>query len=194
MIGDDIENLILRTIERNTAGKHHYRAALVTSWWPEKHKAKVMFQPEGHETGWLSVHTMAAGNGNGHMTGLTAGDGLSTGDQVIVQYQEGDFDSGAIVARIHSEVDVPPTVQSGEQLFQTPFGQLIKLANDKSATIQHPNGNYSKIDKDGNIIAYIVDPTKQQVYLGGDPNQGSPTFAPVQTTSGPSPYVQARLT
>jgi len=197
-IGDDFVNAIHREIERYTAGRHNKRVGLVTSWDPNKHLAKVMFQPEGHETGWLPVHTMAAGDGYGHMTGLTAGDGITTGDQVEVIYQEGDFETGAIVARIHSEVDPAPTVQSGEQLFQTPFGQFIKLSQDGSATIQHKDGNYAKVDSLGNIVAHLQNTSnQQQVYLGGDPNAPSGngmTFAPVSTTSGPSPFVQARLT
>ena len=110
---DGFENAVLRIIDRNTAGRHSKRIGLCTAWDPVKHLAKVMFQPEGHETGWLPVHTMAAGNGVGHMTGLTPGDGISTGDQVEVTYQEGDFETGSITARVHSAVDTPPTVQAG---------------------------------------------------------------------------------
>jgi phage baseplate assembly protein gpV len=189
--GDDIVNTIQREVGRALAGRHNQRAGLVTAWDSQKHLAKVMFQPEGHETGWIKVHTMAAGNGNGHMTGLTPGDGKTTGDQVLVNYQEGDFETGAITARLHSKVDAPPTVLAGEQLLSTPVGHSIKMANDKSTTIEHPNGNYMKMDASGNIFAYIQN-TAQQVYLGGDPSKAG-TFAPVETSFGPSPYVQARV-
>jgi phage baseplate assembly protein gpV len=146
---DDIVNLVQREIERREAGKHNKRGGLVTSWDPKKHLAKVMFQPEGHETGWIPVHTMAAADGVGHMTGLTPGDGKTTGDQVEVEYQEGDFDTGAIVSRIHSQVDVPPMVMSGEQLFMSPFSSSVHLAMDGSITLTDKGGSIVKMNGAG---------------------------------------------
>ena len=187
-MSDDIVNLIHREIERATAGRHNKRAGLVTSCDAKKHLAKVMFQPENHETGWIPVHTMAAGNGNGHMTGLTAGDGKTTGDHVEVVYQEGDFETGAIVARLHSKVDTPPTLQSGEQLFSTPtnIGSSIKLANDKSVGVVG-----GKLTADMTDTSHISVPTNKIIYLGGDGTTG--TYAFVQTVSGPSINVKARI-
>lgn len=202
---DDFENAVLRIIERNTAGRHNKRAGLVTSWDPKKHLAKVMFQPEGHETGWLPVHTMSAGSGYGHMTGLTPGDGFKTGDHVEVVYQEGDFETGAIVARIHSEVDPAPTVQSGEQLFQTSFPSSVKLANDGSITSTDKGGSVIKQDGSGNVAisstkkltadmsdtSHVSVPANKILYLGGDGVTGTYDF--VQTASGPSINVKARI-
>ena len=148
---DSFENAVLRINERHSAGRHNKRVGLVTSWDPDKHLAKAMFQPEGHETGWLPVHTMSAGDGYGHMTGLTPGDGMTTGDQVEIVFQEGDFETGAIVARIHSAVDAAPTLQSGEQLFKTPFGSLIKLANDGSVAATDKSGATFHFDGTGNL-------------------------------------------
>lgn len=146
---DNWDGAALRTIDRSFAGKHNKRSGLVTSWDPVHHLAKVMFQPEGHETGWIPVHTMAAGNGFGLMTGLMPGDGKTTGDQVEVEYQEGDFDTGAIVSRIHSMVDVPPTVQSGEQMLISPFSSSIQLAKDGSITITDKGGSIVKMNGAG---------------------------------------------
>ena len=186
-MNSDFENAVLRIVERHSAGRHNKRAGLVTSWDPKKHLAKVMFQPEGHETGWLPVHTMAAANGSGHMTGLTQGDGKTTGDHVEVVYQEGDFETGAIVARIHSEVDAAPTVQSGEQLFSTPFGQSIKMANDKSVAI----AGASNLKADMTDTSHISVPVNKIIYLGGDGSTGTYDF--VMTASGPSINVKARI-
>ena len=202
---DDFENAVLRIMDRATAGRHNKRNGLVTSWDQNRHLAKVMFQPEGHETGWLPVHTMSAGDGYGHMTGLTAGDGMTTGDQVEVTYQEGDFETGAITARIHSETDAAPTVQSGEQLFQSPFSSSVKLANDGSITSTDKGGSVIKQDGSGNVAisnaqALTVDlqntshinvPTNKIFYLGGDGVTGTYDF--VVTASGPSINVKARI-
>lgn len=190
-MGDDFVNSVLRILDRHSAGRHNKRAGLVTSWDPNKHLAKVMFQPEGHETGWIPVHTMAAGNGSGHMTGLTAGDGKTTGDQVEVNYQEGDFETGAIVARLHSSVDMPPVVKSGEQLFATPgqIGSSIKLADDGSVTHTDKSGSVVKQDGTGQISASPA--SGKIVYLGGDGTVGTYDF--VATVSGPSINVKARI-
>jgi len=185
----DFENAVLRIVERYFAGKHNKRAGLVTSWDPNKHLAKVMFQPEGHETGWIPVHTMAAGDGFGHMTGLMPGDGKTTGDQVEVEYQEGDFETGAITSRIHSQVDTPPVVQSGEQLFMTPFGSSTKLANDGSVTTTDKGGSIIKQDGTGNISHKPA--SGKFVFLGGDGVTGTYDF--VTTASGPSINVKARI-
>jgi hypothetical protein len=125
----DLENLILSTVERVLAGRRSERHGLVTSWDPDNHLAKVMFQPDGQESGWLPVETMHIGNGFGIAVGLTPGDGKKTGDQVIVRYQEGDFESGKIVQRVHSDQDKPPKVQSGEMVF---WARFTKTAKDPS--------------------------------------------------------------
>jgi hypothetical protein len=117
----DLENLILSTIERYMASRYSERHGLVTSYDPERYLAKVTFQPEGQESGWLPIETGHIGNGFGVAVGLQPGDGKSSGDQVIVRYQEGDFESGKIVQRVHSDNDRPPQVQSGEIVLWTRF-------------------------------------------------------------------------
>ena len=121
----DLENMVLRTIERFMAGRKSKRYGLVTSWDATNHRAKVTFMPEGNESGWLPVQAMAAGNGWGMVTGLTAGDGKATGDLVEIHYQEGDYENGQISGRVHNDVDKPPAVQSGEMLLQHASGASI---------------------------------------------------------------------
>lgn len=190
-MSDDFQNAVLRIVERHSAGKHNKRIGKVTSWDSKKHLAKVMFQPEGHETGWIKVHTMAAGNGYGLMAGLTAGDGKKTGDQVEVTYQEGDFETGAVTSRIHSEVNPPPEVKSGEQLLSTPtsIGSSAKLAADGSVALTDKGGSVIKQDGAGNISHKPA--SGKIVFLGGDGTTG--TYAFIQTVSGPSINVKARI-
>ena len=53
----DIESLILRTVERWWAGRYSERHGLVTSYDPKTYLAKVTYQPEGQESGWLPIET-----------------------------------------------------------------------------------------------------------------------------------------
>lgn len=127
MSGDgDLERMIQHAIERLMAGRYTERHGLVTSYDPDKYLAKVTFQPEGQESGWLPIETGHVGNGFGIAIGLTGGDGKKTGDQVIVRYQEGDIESGKIVQRVHSDQDKPPKVQSGEMVFWARFDKTAK--------------------------------------------------------------------
>ena len=168
-MGDgDLENIVLGIVQRYMAGHHSERHGLVTSYDPDKHLAKVMFQPEQQESGWLPIETGHIGNGYGIAVGLQPGDGKTTGDQVIARYQEGDFDSGKIVQRVHSDDQKAPKVQSGELVIWTRFqksnggsesasgaqggtGQQIYLKNDGSATVTDGNGATIILDGNGNI-------------------------------------------
>lgn len=122
----DLENLIFSCIERYFRGAHagptyHERHAVVTSYDPERYLAKVMYMPEGQESGWLPIETGHIGSDYGFAVGLQPGDGKTSGDQVIVRFQEGDLESGKIVQRVHSDDDKPPTVQSGEMVMWAKF-------------------------------------------------------------------------
>ena len=76
MSGDgDLERMIQHVIERLMAGRYTERHGLVTSYDPDKHLAKVTFQPEGQESGWLPIETGHIGNGFGIAIGLTPGSG-----------------------------------------------------------------------------------------------------------------------
>jgi hypothetical protein len=175
----DIENLILTTIERWWAGRYSERHGLVTSYDPEKYLAKVKFMPEGQESGWLPVETGHIGQGYGITVGLQVGSGDSgtggsgsqassqSGDQVIVRFQEGDFESGKIVQRVHSDQETPPKTESGEIIIWAQFkkdasgddqadggqagtGQQIYLKNDGSLTWTDGNGATVVFDGKGN--------------------------------------------
>lgn len=167
-MGADLENLVLSIIQRHLAGRYSERHGLVTSYDPDKHLAKVMFQPEQQESGWLPIETGHIGAGYGIAVGLQPGDGKQTGDQVIVRYQEGDFESGKIVQRVHSDDQAPPQVKSGELVIWTRFqksnggkesaqgaqggnGQQIYLKNDGSMILTDGNGATVLLDGHGNV-------------------------------------------
>ncbi len=177
-------NQVLGIIERWWAGRYSERHGIVTSYNPQKYLAKVTFQPEGQESGWLPIETGHIGEGYGIVIGLQPGQGgvnaqgqggqagpqqNNQGDQVIVRYQEGDFESGKIVQRVHSDQDTPPQAKSGEIIIWTRFqqsgggapdsgeggqggtGQQIALKNDGSLTLTDGNGATIQLDGNGNV-------------------------------------------
>lgn len=66
----------------------------------------------------------SSGGGSGGGGGGGGGGGQSQyqGDQVIVRFQEGQLNTGKIVKRLHSKVDKPPKVKSGEMLHMHSLG------------------------------------------------------------------------
>jgi hypothetical protein len=170
-----LEDLSSRQGERRDAGKHHERHGIVTSYDPKNYQVKVTYMPDGMESGWLPIHTGHIGKGYGITMGLQpGGDGSvgsqQMGDQVIVQFQEGEFDSGKVVARVHSEQDTPPETQAGEMIFWTVFkqdddagpdsassgqsnsdGQTIYFKNDGSISHTDGGGAIHTMDGKGNI-------------------------------------------
>lgn len=137
-------NISLHETERRQAGRYVERHGLVTSYDPDTYLAKVTFQPEQQESGWLPIETGHIGNGFGIAIGLTPGDGKKTGDQVIIRYQEGDIESGKIVQRVHSDQDKPPKVQSGEMVFWARFDKTAKDPSGLSDDTTHSDEQTSE--------------------------------------------------
>ncbi len=75
--------------------------------------------------------------------------------------------------------DKRPKNQPGKVLYG-PDGQKIDMK---------PGGDISMTSQSGSAVKTVGD----QVYLGGDPAAPGQTFARVQTLSGPSPFVWARI-
>jgi phage baseplate assembly protein gpV len=188
MSDGSLENIMLGVVERWAAGRYTERHGIVTSYDPKNYLAKVTFQPEGQESGWLPIETGHIGEGYGIVIGLQPGQGgvnaqgqggqagpqqNNQGDQVIVRYQEGDFESGKIVQRVHSDQDTPPQAQSGEIIIWTKFqksggpqpdaaqggqggeGQKIYLKNDGSITVTDGNGATTVYDGKGDITVDV---------------------------------------
>lgn len=203
MMGDgDLERIILGVIDRYVAGRYSEKHGIVTSYDPKKHLAKVTFQPEGQESGWLPIETGHIGEGYGILIGLQPGGGgvlpkgapgggenQNQGDQVIVRFQEGDFEGGKIVQRVHSDQDKPPEVASGEIMIWTKFaksggptpdaaeggqggtGQRVHFKKDGSLEVTDGNGATWTLDGKGNVTIecknYKVNATENATILAG---------------------------
>lgn len=177
-------NLIRREIERFHADRFKpNRVGLVTSYDKKTYSVKVMFQPEETESGWIPLKTHHMGNDYGVLYGPTPGDGKKTGDQVEVSYQEGENDTGRVIARVHSDEDKPPQVEAGEMLLkhqnsgQIFFdknqnitwtganGQTITTDKNGDTTVKGKNGNLCTVASDGSCL--LQDNHGGVVYLSG---------------------------
>jgi hypothetical protein len=193
-VADSLENLIARSIERFMSGRFSERHGLVTSYDSKKYLAKVMLKPQDQESGWLPIETGHIGKGYGVAVGLKPGSGgaqsgaggagggggggtsgsadggsqqaQGMGDQVIVRFEEGDFESGKIVQRVHSNEDTPPEVKAGEMVAWTKFdqsssgggsggqqstGQKIFWKEDGSISMEDGAGAKTVMDGKGSI-------------------------------------------
>lgn len=193
---DALRDLIHHEVERHLASRYTKRIGLVTSYDPTNHAAKVTFQPEGQESGWIPIGRQHVGNGWGIVVGLTPGDGQTTGDHVEIYYHDNDIESGRITGLVHSDVDKPPTVQSGEMLVQHQDGRKVFFDKAGNTIIQHgATSAQTTMNADGTIV-HMAAP-KKFLYLGDEkvtPGQNpQAVYGFVQTLTGTSNSVKARV-
>jgi hypothetical protein len=193
-----LEGLILKTIERWSAGRYQERHGLVTSYDSQKYLAKVTFQPEGEESGWLPIETGHIGQGYGMTMGLQPGSGQGgggsgtgpggsssggsgggsgggMGDQVIIRGQEGDFESMKIVSRVHSDQDTPPETKSGEIITWTKFKKDQSPGQDAATDGGGGTGCKTWHKNDGSLIS--EDGNGAQRVMDGKGNYTVSSFA-----------------
>lgn len=154
-----IENLIYRSIERYWASKYNPRYGIVTSYDPDKHAAKIAFQPENQESGWIPIHAHHIGDGWGILVGL------QIGDQVKLDHQESDFEVGSVVARVHSDEEKPPRVEAGEMLLKHQKAGQIFFDKNKNITWTGTSGQIIQTDSAGNV--YLRDSAGGEVFISG---------------------------
>jgi len=111
---------------------------VVTSYDPTRYAAKVQIMPEAAvpeeagevvESGWIPITTAWSGNGWGMFCPP------SPGDQVTVEFIEGDTGAAEIVGRVFDLGHLPLNVPSGEFWLVHSSGTFLKLTNDGKASI-----------------------------------------------------------
>jgi phage baseplate assembly protein gpV len=100
------------------------RVGTISSYDQTTHAVKVLIQPEGVESNWMPLGAIGIGNGWGIAVGP------QIGDQVLVVFEHGDFESGVIVARLFSVDQAAPPVPSGEIWAVHQSGSFLKFHND----------------------------------------------------------------
>lgn len=124
------------------------RFATISSYDASNHAVKVQLQPVDpaigpQESNWMPLGAIGIGNGWGVAVGP------QIGDQVLVVYENGDFSSGTIVARVFSVAQQAPAVPSGEIWMVHQQGQFLKLTNDGKLTANDKAGSTIVMNGDG---------------------------------------------
>lgn len=109
------------------------RIGLVTSYDPESYAIKVKIQPDGVETGWMAVASIAVGNGWGLYFPP------EIGDQAVITFQEGDINSGICHGFLYNDEDKPLKVGSGEWWLVHKSKTHIKFLKNGDLDIRGPN-------------------------------------------------------
>lgn len=145
---------------RAAGNRHGILAGVVTSYDPNKYSAKVTLQPDDLKTGWLPVAAHWIGNGWGMFSPP------SPGDQVNVEFIDGDIGAGTVTARIWDDNNRPLPVPAGEFWLVHAKGQSFKLTNDGALTITDGHGAVVVLDGHGKLT--LTDSHGATVTLNGD--------------------------
>ncbi len=122
---DRMLNLIRREVARVMSTLSMPRCGVVSSYDPNNYSAKVLIQPEGHESGWLPIRTPWSGNGWGIFCPP------SPGDEVEIQYQEGGKQAPYIALRAFGDQFRPLNVPAGEFWLVDKLGNSFKFSGGK---------------------------------------------------------------
>jgi hypothetical protein len=141
------------------------RIGTVSAFDPVRHLVRVMLQPENVQSGWLPLGALMVGGGFGIVAAPTIG------QQALVVPQEGDADSGHVICGVYSAAAMPPVApsapsggsdqngntptnaQSGEVLFVSKFGAVIRFCSDGSIYLKGPTLADGDALQNGNIQA-----------------------------------------
>ena len=137
------------------------KVGVVTSYDPGSASARVEIQPVDPDhpdkslTGWLPVASAWVGNG----WGIDAP--VSPGDQVEVQFFDGEIENGVICARLFSDQARSTGAQSGEFFLTHASGSKLQFHNDGTVTLisagtltsQAPQWNHTgPVQIDGTLV------------------------------------------
>jgi uncharacterized protein involved in type VI secretion and phage assembly len=149
MLEEGLLNIIRREVDRAVNRRKHKRYGVIDGYDPEKHAAKVKFQPEGTISGWLALSSVWSGNNFGLFTPP------NKGDQVCVSYEDGDMETAVISHRYWNDVDKPMNVPAGEAWMHHKEGQGFKMQNDKSMSLIGQASTKQLFDPSGKVITTI---------------------------------------
>jgi hypothetical protein len=158
MYGDmeGIMNAVRLEVTRQVAQFKRAKIGVVDSWDPDKHVAKVKFQPGDRLSGWIPVGTQFSGKQFGF------GIGLSKGDEVVIEYQEGSLQTGVISHRLWNDQEEPvKNVKSGEAHFVGKDKQHWKMLENKDFELKGYGGEKDEdaasfiFDSKGNIVSVV---------------------------------------
>jgi uncharacterized protein involved in type VI secretion and phage assembly len=144
---EGLYNAIRLEITKQMAQFKRAKIGVVDSWDPEKHVAKVKYQPGDRLSGWIPVGTQFSGKQFGFAIGLTKG------DQVVISYQEGSLQTGVISHRLWNDQEEPiKDVKSGEAHLVGKDKQHMRMLENKNFELKGFGG-----EKDEDAATFIFD-------------------------------------
>lgn len=144
-----ILNASRREAQKILEQKAFSRIGTVTSVNPTDYTAKVVIQPEGFETGWLPIGSIAVGSGWGFYA-LP-----EPGTSVEVTFQMGDWDAGLIGSRFFNRRVRPKAgVQAGEFVLAHKTGSLLRFLAD--GTVRVESDGDLELEVGGNLVANVT--------------------------------------
>lgn len=105
------------------------RSGTITSYDKTNGVVKVAIQPEGRETNWLKLDCPGVGNGWGVQIGP------QIGDEVTVEFDSFDPNSGRVTARHTNSLNLAMPVPPGEIWLVHKTGSLLKFLTDGTVTV-----------------------------------------------------------
>lgn len=105
------------------------RSGTITSYDPVNGVVKVAIQPEGRETNWLKLDCPGVGNGWGVQIGP------QIGDEVTVEFDSFDPNSGRVTARHTNSLNLAMPVPGGEIWLVHKSGSLLKFFADGTVSL-----------------------------------------------------------
>lgn len=127
--------------------RSHPKIGTISGYDPNRPAVKVLFQPEGNESGWIPLGALWVGNG----WGMFAAPNLGT--QVEVTFLDGNDEAGSANLRFFSNVEKALAVPAGEFWLQHKNGQSVKLTNDGKLTVNDGRGASVALNGDGTIAS-----------------------------------------
>lgn len=123
------------------------RLGVVTAYDPNSYSVKVQFPPDASETGWIPLGALSVGVGWGIYAPPVIG------DQIQVDFQDGDRDSGIACMRLFDNQHNPANVPSGELWMLHKSGAFFKLTTDGKGTFSDGKGASVAVNGDGTITS-----------------------------------------
>lgn len=142
-----ILNAVRMEAQRAMANIVVTRTGQVTGYDPDNYAAKVELHPDGIKTDWLPIAAAWIGS----QWGMFAPPNI--GDQVTVEFIDGDLNAGTVTSRFWNNQQRPLPVPSGELWIVHASGAFFKFTNDGKGIFSDGQGATITLDGDGNIVS-----------------------------------------
>src|SRR6202041_634685 len=132
-------NMVRGEIARMNMARPKRMIGLIDGYNPADHTVKVKLLTDLDDngqaklTGWIPIGTQGASE-----NGVSFVVGPNVGDQVVIDYAEGDAETGHVSHFLHNTIDQPPNVASGAAVLQhNQSGNHFVLNADGSMQMFH---------------------------------------------------------